>query len=415
MQDETMVVPSPKRRYVLILICLAEDTWGHNLTFAHEIGSALSEQGYDLRRADYRDSPRDVMDALTDPDCAFALSFNGFGAELAVQPILGVLTSAFRHFGKPLFDLMHDCPSHESMVHGTTLGPDDRHLLITDYGYVRDAEDLGARNVRFVPSITFPKSLPGRPRPFRDRTVEVLLPIGWLTPDAVSARYPAEGGPRSRAMRAVYDEVSERCIGDLALDPRLETRAACKEAGLAFDVRNADGRFLMTTILDRVRFDRRYRLVQVLRRFPVTLLSNHAFDAGEDSRILSAPVRSFRELLTLMSDSRAVICPLPHYTGFHERALGAFTAGAAVIAAPNALLETHFRPGRDMFRYRSEGDLADALADLVRDVDGMEAVAANGRERAMANFPPARLVEAMLNILESKDSLARQAAASVPA
>jgi spore maturation protein CgeB len=86
-----------------------------------------------------------------------------------------------------------------------------------------------------------------------------------------------------------------------------------------------------------------------------------------------------------------------------------------VIAAPNALLETHFRPGRDMFRYRSEGDLADALADLVRDVDGMEAVAANGRERAMANFPPARLVEAMLNILESKDSLARQAAASVPA
>ena len=415
MQDENMVVPSPKGRYVLILICLAIDAYGHNSIFAHEIGAALSEQGYDLRRVDYRARPRDVMDALTDADCAFALSFNGFGAELAVQPTLGHLVSAFRHFGKPLFDLMHDCPSHESMVHGTTLGPDDRHLLITDYGYVQDAEDLGARNVRFVPSITFPKSLPGRPRPFSDRTVEVLLPIGLSAPDKSSARYPAEGGPRSRAMRAVYDEVSERCIRDLALDPRLEARAACKEAGLAFDVRNADGRFLMTTILDRVRFDRRYRLVQALRRFPVTLLSDHAFDAGEDSRILSAPARSFRELLALTSDSRAVICPLPHHTGFHERALGAFTAGAAVIAAPNALLETHFRPGRDMFRYRSEGDLADALADLLRDVDGMEAVAASGRELAMARFPPARLVEAMLNILQSKGSLARLAAASVAA
>lgn len=293
MQVEKMIVPSPKGRYVLILICLAIDPHGHNLIFAHEIGAALSEQGYDLRRVDYRERPRDVMDALADPDCAFALTFNGFGAELAVQPTVGDLVSAFRHFGKPLFDLMHDCPSHETMVHGTTLGPDDRNLLITDYGYVQDAEDLGARNVRFVPSITFPKSLPGRPRRFRDRAVEVLLPIGWSSPDNVSARYPAESGPRSRVMRAVYDEVSERCIRDLALDPRLEARAACKEAGLAFDVRNADGRFLMTTILDRVRFDRRYRLVQALRRFPVTLLSNHAFDAGEDSRILSAKARSF--------------------------------------------------------------------------------------------------------------------------
>lgn len=86
-----------------------------------------------------------------------------------------------------------------------------------------------------------------------------------------------------------------------------------------------------------------------------------------------------------------------------------------MIAAPNALFETHFRPGRDMFRYRSEGDLADALANLLRDVDGMEAVAASGRELAMVKFPPALLVETMLNILRSKGSLARQVAASVPA
>jgi spore maturation protein CgeB len=105
----------------------------------------------------------------------------------------------------------------------------------------------------------------------------------------------------------------------------------------------------------------------------------------------------FQDLLTLMADSACVLCPLPHMTGFHERALGAFTAGAAVIAAPNRILETEFRHTQDMFIYRSPGELADMLPSLVAEPDRLQAIARSGQDVAHGRFAPRRLAQTLLS------------------
>jgi hypothetical protein len=112
-----------------------------------------------------------------------------------------------------------------------------------------------------------------------------------------------------------------------------------------------------------------------------------------------APVRSFRELLATMAEADCVICPLPHMTGHHERALGAFTAGAAVVAAPNAVLETEFRVGQDLLMYCSTAELAAMLPDLLADQDRLRDIADSGRDRALKCFSPRRLAETMLSMI----------------
>jgi hypothetical protein len=86
-------------------------------------------------------------------------------------------------------------------------------------------------------------------------------------------------------------------------------------------------------------------------------------------------------------------------TGHHERALGAFTAGAAVVAAPNAVLETEFRVGQDLLIYRSAAELAAMLPDFLADHDRLRTVADAGRERALERFTPRRLAQTMLSVI----------------
>ena len=93
------------------------------------------------------------------------------------------------YFQKPLFDLMHDCPAHESMEHQVESLFRRRFLLLTDYAYVGVAKALGVRHARFVPSIAFPTTLPDPPRKLRDRSIEILLPMGFQAPEISRHRH----------------------------------------------------------------------------------------------------------------------------------------------------------------------------------------------------------------------------------
>jgi hypothetical protein len=393
----------PRDGYGVILTCDEIDGFGHNAVFADEIGAALSEMGQPSRVIDYRREPRRVQSALADPKCGFMVCFNGFGSELSLaNGPPGRLDSAYTHFGKPLLDLMHDCPSHESMAHQMPVRNSMRRVLLTDYGYVQEAEDLGFRNARFVSSITFPWSVPTSAALRNERPIRILLPIQLPPPEVVDLRFGQSTGYRHRIQREVYEAVSEACIADLGADPRAETRRACREVGIRFDPADADHRFLLTSVLDRVKFTRRRDLVRALAGLPVTLIaaSHSGFELPRG--LATAPSRSFRDLLSTMTNAECVICPLPHMTGHHERALGAFTAGAAVVAAPNAILETEFRHGEDLMIYRSATELADMLPALLADRDGLRAMACAGRARALDRFPPRRLAETMLSMVRAR-------------
>jgi hypothetical protein len=390
----------PRDSYAVMLVCNEIDGFGHNAVFAEEIGTALAELGQPSRILDYRSEPRRVQSALTDPDCAFMICFNGFGCELSLanaEP--GRLDSAFGYFRKPLFDLMHDCPSHDSMAHQVPIRHPIRRLLLTDYGYVQEAEELGFASVRYVPSITFPHSLPASAALPGERPIRALLSVQLPPPSCVDQRFGQSGGYRRRILCEVYDAVSELCIADLRADPRVETRRACREAGICFDPNDADHRFLLTSILDRVKFRRRQDLVWALAGLPVTLITTHYGETDLPPGLLTAPSRSFRELLATMAEADCVICPLPHMTGHHERALGAFTAGAAVVAAPNAVLETEFCVGQDLLIYSSAAELASMLPEFLADQDRLRATAQAGRDKALKLFSPRRLAETMLSMI----------------
>lgn len=399
MTGNSVAQSSSGAHYAVFLVCGEIDTYGHNEVFAQEIGAALAELGCSSRIVDYRRESRAVQEALRDENCAFFVCFNGFGCELALTgEVPGELVSAFGYYRKQLFDLMHDCPSHESMAHQMRVLDRARMVLMTDYGYVQEAHELGIPDVRFAPSITFPLALPATVRTAALRPIQVLLPVQLPPPSAVEVRFSRGGSYRQRAFREIYEAVSELCISDLTADPRVETRRACREVGISFDPREADHRFLLTGILDRTKFVRRRDLVEALRGLPVTIVTRAHTESELLDGFLTAPARSFQDLLALMAEAECVLCPLPHMTGFHERALGAFTAGAAVVTAPNNILEMQFRHGQDMLVYRSAAELAELLPRLLAKPERLREIARSGQDIALDRFSPRRLAETMLSL-----------------
>jgi hypothetical protein len=395
-------------RYGVILVRRDIDRFNHNDLFVDELAPAFAAAGQPTRVADYRADPAEVFAALKDPDCRFFLCFNGFGAELRCPTgIPGRLDPAFEYFPKPLFDFMHDCPAHESMAHQISANYGRRHLMMTDYGYAGLAQSLGMPYVRFVPSITFPTAFHATPQPLANREIPVLLPIGLPPPEFSRQRHLVGGSIKSRVYREIFETVSEAAVADLRRNPLNDLRTAGRELGIIFDFRRADDRFLLTTILDYVKSVRRRNLLDAISALPVTVIADRQIDElPVPSRLRFQEARSATALLKTMAQSRCVLCPTPHMTGFHERALGAFTAGSVVLSSPNAVLEACMVHGRDMAFYQTAAHAADSIAELLRQPDRAQAIADSGRKRAEEMFAPARFVDSVLSLLAIYESTA---------
>ena len=384
--------------YAVVISCREIDRFDHNRVFIDEMKVAFAKVGLPLRPVDYRSDPRALTKALMDSNCVFAICFNGFGSEVSVVgPRPGSLRSAFEAFGKPLFDYFHDNPSQETMGHQVESTTRFRHVLFTDYGYLAEGLDLGFPNVRYIPSITFPTHLSKPLRPLRDRPIPLLLSVGLTSPDWISKRHDARPTYRGAAYRAVYEAVLEACVHNLRKDPRVEVRNACREAGLHFDVRTADSRFLLTSTVDMVKVKRRSLLLEKLRGFPLTILSDNP-DAAYDDGHNRVGAAKFDGVLDAMAQSRVVLCPLPHMTGFHERALGAFSAKSLVVSAPNDVLETNFEFGSEFLQYESIDELCDILLSIEKNLDLGQEIANAGHERAMAQFSPGRFAATVISL-----------------
>ena len=384
--------------YAVILVRSDIDRFAHNALFSSELSRAFAIAGFTTQTIDYIKEPPRVRQALQDGKCRFFLSFNGFGAELQHVSWTGRLVSAFAAFNKPLFDLMHDCPAHESMAHQRSATFAERTLLATDFGYARIALELGIRDVLFVPSITFPGSVAAVTAP-EARRFDVLLPLSLVPPALIEQRHAAATGYKQRLYRTLFHDVSAMAASDWRLDPLAELISACRAVGIALDWKDDDDRFLLTTTLDHVKFVRRHRLIKAVSHLPITVMSDREPDpALADTRISFIAPRSAQDLLSVMADSRCVLCPTPHLTGFHERVLGAFTAGAAVISSPNRVLEADFVHGRDLLFFQSEKEAADIIAMLLRDREHLADIATAGRIQAYSLFPPRRLVETILSL-----------------
>lgn len=387
----------PTGEYVVVLCNRRVDVFRHHDLQLNELVPAFARHGLSVQVIDYMEEPHRLHRTFTDPNCRFYVCFNGFGSEIVLPSgPRATLLSPFHIHGKPLFDIMHDLPLHDSMEHQFAARGSDRHMLVTDYGYAMLARLAGYGNVRFVDSIAYPQALSGHIRPYRDRRIEVLLPINLPPPRAVDDRHRSEG-LKGRVYSLVYEAAVEQAVHDWSVDPLDAVLGACTAAGLPFDINDADSRFLLSTVLDKVKFERRWRLVSVLAHLPITLLTGDG--AGEPwaqqrARILKP--MNVSEMFALMGDSRAVICPNPHITGHHERTLGALTAGAAVLAASNRLHETQFMHGREILFFRHLPELVEMVERVLSHPMDFAEQAEAGRARVMTLLPPERLVDTMM-------------------
>jgi hypothetical protein len=394
------VTADKHKSYAVILIRREIDRFDHNILFASELRSAFGALSITIHVLDYLVDHDRVLDALSDSACQFFVCSNGFGSELRVSTSLTVLYSAFRAHGKLLFDFMHDCPAHESMAHQVGSKDANRNLLMTDYGHAAIATDMGFPVVRFVPSITFPGVFGSVRKPFVERDIPVLIPMGVSDPALFQSRYHTTAGSRGRVYKAVFEEVTERAIADWRIDPIVELRGACREAGLMLDFNSADGRFLLSTVLDFTKFSRRRRLLHSLSHLAITVMTDRdVLDDVPNSNIRFVRPHTATKLLELMGEARCVVCPTPHMTGYHERVLSAFTAGAVVISSPNRVLEVNFVHGRDLMFFQQEADLTNMLPELLSNVAEMQSIAERGNQKALALFPPIRFAETVVSLL----------------
>ena len=388
------------KRYATILIRENIDAFQHNRVFAEELREAFEERNVAIDVIDYMQNAQALRRALEDKNCLFILCFNGFGSEIQIQFAPGCLKSAYEVYQKPLIDLMHDCPAHETMSHQISSTFQQRNLFLTDYGYVSVANALGMPNVRFSPSITFPRHISKTPK-HADRTVNVLLPIGLSNPALASSRY-VQDGLRNRVYRAVFDTTIWRCIGDFNLDPLTTLVRDCVDACLPLDFNTEDSRFLYSTIADFVKFERRRRILNAISHLPVTVVGDQPPDAGITTGSMKFETsRTFADLLKMMTNCRSVICLTPHMTGFHERVLGAMTAGATVISSPNYLLESLFIDREEIIFFRNENELARVIEQLIAEPLEFERIAQKGHERSASIFNPHRFAALTLSILRS--------------
>jgi hypothetical protein len=387
--------------YALILSCNEIDRHLHNQTFIREISEAFGALGVRLRPVNYRSETRELLAAMEDEHCRFVICFNGFGSELeGATRTPGISTSVYSLYGKPLFDFFHDDPAHETMGHQIGSRSPFRNILITDYGYLADGGELGLQNMRFVPSITFPAHLNKPTLPLKQRSIGTLMAVGLTSTDWIARRHVGSSSYRATVYRALYEHVIEQCVDDLRKDPRVEVRRACEGAGVAFDLRDPDSRFLLSSTVDMIKVRRRVRLLEALVGEDVTVVNGDPGQPGElVEHFRSVQAQSFPALLNTMAESQIVLCPLPHMTGFHERAMGAFTAGALVLAAPNDVLDTNFSYGKEFIQYEDPRELSGIIQSLRKNPDRMQEIASAGQRKAMAQFPPSRFAETVMSLM----------------
>jgi len=379
-----------------ILIRADIDRFRHNTLFADELVSAFADYDLQVEVLDYLQQSKKVLDRFQDPACKFFLTFNGFGTELRrITDHPGRLDSAFQAFGKPVFDLMHDCPAHETMSHQVSSTFAMRRLLSTDWQYASIANDMGVRDVSFSSSITFPRWL-SQSGVGEKRDIGVLLAIGTSDPEPSRARITLDS-PKGRLFRSVFDEVVAISVADWRKEPLVELKLALQALEWSFDPRQAEHRFLLSAILDYVKFARRRDMLGALVGLPVTLVPDQKGDYPDSFSIEQA--RTAAELLDLMRRSRVVICPTTHPTGHHERPLSAFTASAAVLSTPNRMLAASFRDGESIM-FATAPEALRAVTEKLMNDDGLsEAIGRRGHDRAMQLYHPRHLVETILNRL----------------
>ncbi|KAL0630422.1 hypothetical protein Q9L58_010731 [Maublancomyces gigas] len=180
----------------------------------------------------------------------------------------------------------------------------------------------------------------------------------------------------------------------------METVIALQETGCAWNFASGDVIRLVSSTMDYVKFKRRRDLVGAVRHLPLTVITDQDFKAEFPGTALRfRPSTSFSDLLRTMADAKSVVCPLPHFTGFHERAMGALSAGAYVVAAPNEVLETNFAQERELLIYRNTRELTRALELILSEGERFEEPALAGRQKAMMRFGPDKLVSSILSAL----------------
>jgi hypothetical protein len=162
----------------------------------------------------------------------------------------------------------------------------------------------------------------------------------------------------------------------------------------------ADWMATMFTMLDnQLRVARRVEVVKALASLPIRVYG-HGWDGvcpAASAARFHAP-KSFRETQALMARSAIVLNVLPCVAAApHDRMFYSMMAGAVCLTDGNRWIDRHFRAGEELAVYDlPPQDLADGVAELLRDRDRLDTIADAGRRRTAAAHTWSDRVDAIL-------------------
>jgi len=315
---------------------------------------------------------QDTVTALGGGGFDTVLSFAGFGGDIATSQGLSLYDAANARFIAWVVD-------HPAFHLDRYLGPVARRYVVS--ATPSHFDFLGAAGTRAakVGLLSGAADLSSAAKPFAQRAHPLLLAASWL---GAPQRW-WEDDPGS-PVAAIGAAVISRLMDDPGADLFAAWRGAMAELGYELPMDQNISRVLAELMLYARRLDR-IRLVEALtaRGLPVALCGDgwNEVEAVRDMKRLES--RNVTALEHLYGDCRVVL-NLNAGNGASERAMAAFSAGAAVASDANPLLDEAFGDALLTYDRTDMGKAADAIGDLL-DSDDAEARAEAGAARVRSS------------------------------
>lgn len=362
---------------------------------------------------------RDVLRCVTDPHTGVYLGHRYYDLGLVHSDSTGdVRRNLFEVLDRPVFAMIQDHPFTRFMwarIHGAS---PTTHFIAPTPEFQAEAQFInpGLRHFHTVAAVaTEPDVPPGMLRPLAERPVDIFMCCSFnnTTPSLEQLRdyHTGAASPMVRLIDEVYQTgLTERDGSVLALFLESYQRHFGQPLVLARPWSKADREtMLVLSCVDlRIRLTRRFKAVAGLSRLDPAL--RILITLPPETRDLLPALRDCPnvELIGAVAAARArqlflnakfALNVTPTYTTcVTERVSNAMSLGCCVISDRNSYLAQRFAEGREIL-FMEDCDPG-ALSPYFReDLDQAQAIATNGRAKAISDFAPARLADDLIAVM----------------
>lgn len=381
---------------VILPVPNSGDNTGILLSYLARTGSDLKDLGYDVDLIQMS-HPGSLAQLLRALDKGPSILFSLFFSDLRI--------SAHNHFSDTLinevfpvstFLLCSDMP-YKSYMQERLAFAHESTILVPDPNYEALIREINPKAKRFssVENYVFDSSLLEEPIPWRNRDVDILVPMSLertkkKLPDLLKfiperqrklaqSYYEAIRNERLRCpfqiLIEVYRDIAGHDLLEIMRHQRNFIPEICK---------------LMSEIDEIVRTERRIDMVSNLLadtgRYRKIIALGERADLGSATELVTwAGVLRAPAMRDLMRRSRIIVNTHPVIShGIHERVADSLASQAVLVTDENQRIRNTLEVNKHYLPYKNGNSMMSVVGEY-----NLEEIACNGRDYAMSNFTPA--------------------------